>query len=203
MPGCRFFAPRAHAPVETEPPPPAVEGEPIDAPPPDASPLPPPPPGPPPTRPSPQRERRELARLREIEMRDVGGLAVEMARRNDWRYSLLHSRCAEVLAIEERIHELDAIIAAVTMAARGVPTTQCQCGAPILHGSHFCAHCGRPAPEAPPVAACSHCGQPLPADANFCSVCGNSVAAEAFDEGLPLDDTMVGPLGREEPREGQ
>jgi hypothetical protein len=211
MPGRRFFAPRTRPPVETEPPPPVegglapppLESELIDAPPPDAAPLPPPPPGAPPRRPSPQRERRELARLREIEMRDVGGLAVEMARRNDWRYPLLHSRCAEVLAIEERIHELDAIIAAVTMAARGVPATQCQCGAPILHGSHFCAHCGRPAPETPPVATCSHCGQPLPAEANFCSVCGNSVAAEGFDEVLPVDDTMVAPVGREEPREGR
>ena len=208
MPGRRFFQPRVPPPVEPAPPP-AADGDfvevvdVVDAPPADGleAAAAPPPPGPPGRRPSPQRERRELARLREIELRDVGGLAAEMARRNDWRYPLLHSRCAEVLAIEERIHELDAIIAAVTMAARGVPATQCQCGAPILHGSHFCAHCGRPASETPPVATCSHCGQPLPAEANFCSVCGNAVAAEAYDEALPIDDTMVASVPADEPRE--
>jgi hypothetical protein len=182
------------------------------APPPDASPPPeisPPPadgepaplvePPPPPPRPlHPQRERRELARRREIELRDVGGLAVEMARRDDWRYPLLHSRCADVLAIEERIHELDAIIAASEMAARGVGVAPCECGAPILRGAHFCSNCGRPAPETPPVVTCSHCGQPLPADANFCPVCGNAVAAEAF-EGDAIEDTFVEPAP---PREG-
>ncbi|MBA2616494.1 MAG: zinc ribbon domain-containing protein [Actinobacteria bacterium] len=127
-------------------------------------------------------------------MRDVGGLAVEMARRSDWRYPLLHSRCAEVLALEERIHELDAIIAAGAMVARGVPAVECQCGAPILRGAHFCSHCGRPAPETAPVTSCSHCGQPLPAEANFCSVCGNAIAAEAFEGEAGLDDTMIEPL---------
>ena len=69
-----------------------------------------------------------------------------------------------------------------------------------MQGSHFCAHCGRPAPETPPVVTCSHCGQPLPADANFCPVCGNAVAAEelaatgldaTFVEPLPDEDTMT------------
>ncbi|MBD0290610.1 MAG: zinc ribbon domain-containing protein [Thermoleophilia bacterium] len=137
------------------------------------------------------RERRELSRLRELELRDVGGLAVEMARRSDWRYALLHARCADVLAIEERIHELDALIAAGEMVARGVPAVQCACGAPILRGSHFCANCGRPAPETPPVVTCSHCGHALPAEANFCASCGNAVAAEAFAEAQALDDTAA------------
>ena len=149
--------------------------------------LPPPPPRPIP----PQRERRALMRQREIEMRDVGGLAVEMARRDDWRYELLRSRCAEVLALEERIHELDALIAAGEMAARGVGVAPCTCGAPILRGSHFCSHCGRPAPETPPVASCSHCGQPLPAEANFCAYCGNSAAADEFASEHDLSDTIV------------
>lgn len=210
MPGRRFFAPRMRPPVEAPPSAPEADLPPGDyvavetvAEAHEAEALPPAPPTlAPPRRPSPQRERRELARLRELEMRDVGGLAVEMARRNDWRYPLLQSRCAEVLAIEERIHALDAIIATVAMAARGVPAAQCQCGAPILQGSHFCANCGRAAPETPPVATCSHCGQPLPAEANFCSVCGNSVAAEAYEEARPIEDTFVAPLPREEPREG-
>jgi hypothetical protein len=205
------FAPRfarrppiAAPPPDVEPPPPDVEVVPGDGapPPPDVLAAPPPPP-----RVAPQRERRELARRREIELRDVGGLALEMARRDDWRYELLRSRCAEVLAIEERIHELDAMIASAEIAARGVGAIECECGAPVLRGSHFCANCGRPAAETPPVVACSHCGQPLPAEANFCSVCGNAVAAEAFaDEaagGEPIDDTSVGPVPEGPPPGGE
>jgi hypothetical protein len=154
----------------------------------------PPPPPRRPVRPAPPgRERRELARLREIEIRDLGGLALEMARREDWRYELLRARCAEVLGIEERIHELDSLIAAVQVAQRGLGAEVCTCGAPIVRGAHFCSHCGRPAHETPPVVTCSHCGQPLPADVNFCPVCGNAVAAEDFEAERPLGETMVEP----------
>jgi hypothetical protein len=146
------------------------------------------------------RERRELARQREIEIRDVGGLALEMARRDSWRYELLASRCAEVLGLEERIHELDSMIAAVQVASRGLGAELCSCGAPILRGAHFCSHCGRPAAETPPVATCSHCGQPLPAEVNFCPVCGNAVAAEEYEAERAGDGTMVEPPP---PREGQ
>lgn len=166
---------------------------PPEAPPPGFEPSPYPPPGP--SRPAPERERRYLVRLREMELRDIGGLAAEMARRDDWRYPLLHSRCAEVLALEQRIHELDALIAASALAARGVAVATCECGAPLIEGSHFCANCGRPAPETPPVATCGRCGAPLPAEANFCLVCGNAVAAEAYVEPSDpsLDETVVSP----------
>jgi hypothetical protein len=60
-------------------------------------------------------------------MRDVGGLAVEMARRDDWRYALLQARCAEVLGLEERIHELDALMATSEIAAQGFGAVQCKC----------------------------------------------------------------------------
>jgi len=125
-----------------------------------------------------------------------------MARRNDWRYPLLHSRTADVLTLEERIHELDALIAASEMAQRGVAVAECRCGAPIVQGAHFCAHCGRPAPETPPVAVCSHCGNPLPAEANFCSVCGNAVAAEELASQTGVDETLVEPRPDENPWTG-
>jgi Double zinc ribbon len=149
-----------------------------------------------------QRERRELARQREIEIRDIGGLALEMARRDTWKPDLLASRSWEVLGLEERIHELDALLAASEIAARGLGAQQCRCGAPVLRGAHFCSHCGRPAADTPPVLACSHCGQALPADVNFCPVCGNAVAAEEFkpDSPEPVEATMVGPS---RPREGE
>ncbi len=196
MPGrlASLFARPPH-PMHGDPPPPEGDGA-----------EPEPPPSPPPPRPvSPQRERRWLTRQREIELRDVGGLAVEMARRDDWRYPLLHSRCAEVLAMEERIHELDSMIAASEIAARGVGAQPCVCGAPILRGSHFCSHCGRPASDMPPVVACNHCGQPLPADVNFCPVCGHAVAAEAFEAAAgpaEVDDTFVAPVPTREEQAG-
>ena len=176
----------------------ARSGPPPGAPPPEVPPPgfePSPSPAPGPSRPAPERERRYLVRLREMELRDIGGLAAEMARRDDWRYPLLHSRCAEVLALEQRIHELDALIAASALAARGVAVATCECGAPLIEGSHFCANCGRPAPETPPVATCGRCGAPLPAEANFCLVCGNAVAAEAYVEPSDpsLDETVVSP----------
>lgn len=176
----------------------ARSGPPPGPPPPEAPPPgfdPSPSPAPAPGRPAPERERRYLVRLREMELRDIGGLAAEMARRDDWRYPLLHSRCAEVLALEQRIHELDALIAASALAARGVAVATCECGAPLIEGSHFCANCGRPAPETPPVATCGRCGAPLPAEANFCLVCGNAVAAEAYVEPSDpsLDETVVSP----------
>jgi Double zinc ribbon len=189
-----FARPR---PPEAEP---ATDAAPDDTPPPEAY-AEPPPAGPPRPVP-PERHRRFLMRQREVELRDVGGLAVEMARRDDWRYGLLHTRCAEVLALEERIHELDAFIAASEIAARAPgELVRCACGAPLLRGSHFCSHCGRPALDTPPVAMCSHCGQPLPAEANFCSVCGNAVAAEAYEEAA-IDDTIVTPVPRRDDEPG-
>jgi hypothetical protein len=150
-----------------------------------------------------RRERRELTRRRETEIRDVGGLTVEMVRRDRFRPELLLERAGDVLQIEQRLHELDAMLAASVAAARGplrsVP--HCLCGAPLPAGFHFCANCGRPAPGAPPLAVCGHCGQPLPADANFCAVCGNSAATDELAEDL-VDETMVRPWASGEERAG-
>jgi hypothetical protein len=139
-----------------------------------------------------RRERRLLARRREVEIRDVGGLAVEMVRRERFRPDLLVDRANDVLRLEQRMHELDGFLVAVAAAPRGLramPT--CRCGAPLLPGAHFCSNCGRPSNTAPPIRTCSHCGQPLPADANFCAFCGNPVAAEELAGSPGADDTIV------------
>jgi Double zinc ribbon len=172
-------------------------GEPVDgAPPPDAAEH---PPAPPLTPVAARRERRALVRRREVELRDVGGLAVEMIRRDRFKPDLLASRCNEVLALEQRIWDLDSYLATAEAAPPALrASTLCRCGAPLVRGAHFCSHCGRPATETPPVATCTHCGNPLPAEANFCSFCGNAVAAEelaAQDEAT--DDTLVSPRREE------
>jgi hypothetical protein len=91
-----------------------------------------------------RRERRALLRLREQKLRDLGGLSLEMYRRDRFREDLLLERCAELIGLEARIHELDVLLGTARRAP-GVPkSARCECGAPILWGSRFCATCGRP-----------------------------------------------------------
>ncbi len=84
-------------------------------------------------------------RLREQKLRDLGGLSLEMYRRDRFREDLLLERCAELIGLEARIHELDVLLGTVRPAPGGPRTARCQCGAPLLWGSRFCANCGRPA----------------------------------------------------------
>ena len=138
----------------------------------------------PPTRRSPatpgalRRERRALLKAREERIRDLGGLMLEMYRRDHYREELVFEQCAELVALEERILELDAIVAAAA-AGRQPAGGRCSCGAPLFTGVHFCPNCGRPAGEA--VVSCRQCGHPLAADAQFCAACG----APAADESRP------------------
>ena len=93
-----------------------------------------------------RRERRALLRLREDKLRDLGGLALEMYRRDRFREDLLLERCADLIGLEARIHELDALLGDRRPGAAMTRTARCECGAPLLWGSRFCANCGRPVP---------------------------------------------------------
>lgn len=115
-----------------------------------------------------RRERRALLRVREERLRDLGGLMLEMYRRDRFREDLVAVRCNELLGLDARLHELEEMLAA---ARRRIPAGRCLCGAPLPWASHFCPNCGRPAGGAP-VVACAQCGHPLPADALFCAACG-------------------------------
>ena len=88
-----------------------------------------------------RRERRALVQAREAELRDLGGLLVEMYRRGNFRDDLLSERAAAVVGIDVRLAEID-----VLLQARG-HVQRCECGAPILRGSHFCPNCGRSLPD--------------------------------------------------------
>jgi hypothetical protein len=124
-----------------------------------------------------RRERRALLKLREERLRDLGGLMLEMFRRDRFREDLLKERCDELLGMDTRLQELEALLA---IATQGRPPRRCTCGAPLLHGSHFCPNCGRPAGEHA-ITACAICLQPLPADARFCSACGSPAGAEPLE----------------------
>jgi hypothetical protein len=86
-----------------------------------------------------RRERRALTRAREDALRDLGGLLVEMYRRGGFRDDLLAERAAVVVGIDARLAEIDELL-----QSRGRSAPRCECGAPILRGSHFCPNCGRP-----------------------------------------------------------
>ena len=89
-----------------------------------------------------RRERRALLRLREERMRDLGGLVLEMYRQDRFRQDLVYEQAGEVVGIEERLHDIDQLLAA-SAARRSAQTVRCaQCGVPLFAGARFCPSCG-------------------------------------------------------------
>lgn len=88
-----------------------------------------------------RRERRALLKARDAALKDLGGLLVEMYRRGGFREDLLAERAAAVVGIDARLSEIDELLHGSRKVAR------CECGAPLLRGSHFCPNCGRPTGE--------------------------------------------------------
>jgi hypothetical protein len=90
-----------------------------------------------------KRERKALLEMREERLRDLGGLALEMYKRDRFNAGLVVERCAELVAIEARVQEIDALLDGSALVRRGGGGAVCICGAPILLGARFCATCGR------------------------------------------------------------
>jgi hypothetical protein len=88
---------------------------------------------------------------REERLRDLGGLMLEMYRRDQFRQDLLVDRCIELGQLEERLAELDALLTAAVSRGKTRPAARCECGAPIFWGSKFCGQCGRAVTGAPAV----------------------------------------------------
>jgi hypothetical protein len=123
-----------------------------------------------------RRERRALMRERERRIRDLGGLMLEMYRRDQFREDLIVEHCAQAMGIENRIHELEAILMR-TNSRRATPGPRCACGASLLFGARFCANCGRPTELAAAGEVCARCLQPLAVGASFCASCGATVGS--------------------------
>src|SRR2546423_6713822 len=98
-----------------------------------------------------RRERRLLLVAREAKLRDLGGLMLEMYRRDQFRQDLLVDRCVELGQLEERLAELDALLTAAVSRGGTRPPARCECGVPIFLGSEVFAPCGRPLRAAPPL----------------------------------------------------
>jgi hypothetical protein len=90
-----------------------------------------------------KRERKALLDVREERLRDLGGLALEMYKRDRFNAGLVVERCAELVAIEARVHEIDSLLDGTARIRRGGGGAVCICGAPILLGARYCASCGR------------------------------------------------------------
>jgi hypothetical protein len=84
-----------------------------------------------------RRERRALLTVRARRLTDLGGLTLEMYRYGAWRSDLLEERCAELVGIDVRIADIDALLDRMT------PTARCRCGAPLRSDTQLCANCGR------------------------------------------------------------
>ena len=112
---------------------------------------------------------------------------LEMFRRDQFRQDLLVERCDELVALDERLQELDTLLAAATSVRRAAPPARCACGAPLVWGSHFCANCGRPVAATPPVVACPECGSAVAADTKFCPVCGKALGPEQQSEAAAVE----------------
>jgi Double zinc ribbon len=128
-----------------------------------------------------RRERRALLQFREERLRDLGGLLLEMFRRDRFREDLIRERCEELLEIDDHLAAVDSLLG----LSWSVPEqARCVCGAPVPGGAEFCAACGRSVGEA--SRQCAACGSALPAEASFCSRCGLRVDARAVRQAEPV-----------------
>jgi hypothetical protein len=132
-----------------------------------------------------RRERRLVERTREQKLRDLGGLMLEMYRRDTFREDLLTERCNELLGLDARLHELDEMLAA---ARRRIPAGRCECGAPLPWNSHFCPNCGRPAGE--------QASSPAPCAASAGRRCALARTAEPSPEKSPRRHPIRKPSAR-------
>ena len=141
-----------------------------------------------------RREIRSLVEKREIDIRDLGGLTLEMVRRERFKPELLAERAEDILAGEDRIRELDLLLnppgGRRTSSSGG---SACKCGTPLEAGARFCWRCGRPNEAAMPLVPCRRCHEALPADAEFCPRCGATTAL-APDE----SETIVRPANADQ-----
>src|SRR5579884_4053871 len=90
-----------------------------------------------------RRERRSLLQVREQRLRDLGGLMVEMYRRDQFRQDLLVDRCVELARLDERLGELETLLTVSASRGRVREAARCECGAPLFWGTKFCGQCGR------------------------------------------------------------
>jgi len=123
---------------------------------------------------------------RESTLRDLGGLMLEMYKRNRFREELLLDKCEEVLAIEVEIAHVDQRLfqLAPPTGSGQRPIGRCECGVPILPGQNFCGVCGRSFGTLTQARNCAACGTGLRAADAFCPTCGTA-SPSLLDSHIP------------------
>jgi hypothetical protein len=81
-----------------------------------------------------------LLRYREERLRDLGGLLLEMFRRDRFREDLVRERCEELLEIDDNLAALDSLLG---LSWAPPEPAHCACGAPLPEEARFCPVCGR------------------------------------------------------------
>jgi hypothetical protein len=95
-----------------------------------------------------RRERRTLLQVREERIRDLGGLVLEMYRQDRFRQDLVYEQAAEIVALEDRLLQVDQLLAASAARGRTAAAEHCaHCGASLLPGAPFCPNCGHAVAE--------------------------------------------------------
>ncbi|MBC7643981.1 MAG: zinc ribbon domain-containing protein [Thermoleophilia bacterium] len=131
--------------------------------------------------------RKRLVAARESTLRDLGGLMLEMYKRNRFREELLLDKCEEVLAIEVEIAHVDQRLfqLAPPTGSGQRPIGRCECGVPILPGQNFCGVCGRSFGTLTQARNCAACGTGLRAADAYCPTCGTS-SPSLLDSGTSI-----------------
>jgi hypothetical protein len=93
-----------------------------------------------------RRERRALVQVRDEQVRDLGGLILEMFRQNRFNDALVRERCSELVDLDRRLADLDEMLRAATHRA---PLRRCECGTELPPFSRFCPGCGRDLAQTP------------------------------------------------------
>lgn len=94
-----------------------------------------------------RRRVRYLRRVRELQLRDLGGLVFELRRFGRRREDLVNQKLTRLAETDEELRDLETLLAdrraIVELREPGIGGTCSDCGA--LHGSadHYCAQCGR------------------------------------------------------------
>jgi hypothetical protein len=127
-----------------------------------------------------RRERRALLQFREERLRDLGGLLLEMFRRDRFREDLVRERCQELLELDDHLAALDSLLG---IAWTLPEPARCACGAGLAEDARFCAACGRS--TGPGGRQCAACGGALAEDAAFCARCGLRTDAKTVRQAQP------------------
>jgi uncharacterized OB-fold protein len=64
-----------------------------------------------------------------------------MYRQDDFRQDVVEEQAAAIVAVEERVREVDRLLGARTSRSRGVRCARC--GTPLHAGARFCPSCGQ------------------------------------------------------------